>query len=1170
MAINKVKYGETTLIDLTGTTATSNTILQGYGAYGKDGVWIDGIAKQNTGMESVTQDQEGFVILDDDEGNQIAVNPLSVTENGTYRAATGNAYNPVTVNVPSPDFIVTLTKNSNDEWEPDCTFEEAKAAYVAGKNIMSYAGIEYITNIAYNEEYDAFMYIVNIVGSNVDSYQYKWSAEGVEPSFYTKYYQTAGSTATPSDVLSGKSFYNSTGRQTGTIATKSSSDLTVSGATVTAPAGYYSSAASKSVASMTLPTSASTTGSGTNKATIGRSTSTQYINIPTGYNSSARRYTISATPNGSATTPSTTITANPTISVNSSGLITATTSASQNITPTVSAGYVSSGTAGTVSVSGSKTQQLTTKGATTYTPSTTAQTIASGTYLTGTQTISGDSNLVAENIKKDVTIFGITGTAETEPDLVAKTVTPTKDTQIVTPNESTETLISGGETFKNISFQSGSYSFYNIATGIQRRTSSKQYRYIFTINQYSDSSYTTVIDSLDINRTISGASGREIATSKFFSKLATYDTGYSGYNLRAYGDGSYSTTSYFNIPSDSFKIYELSTTTHDGLSQVTVNPIPDNYIIPSGTTTITENNTTVDVTQYASATVNIDTSKKYYATITGSGSQGRCWAGYPDSYKHKYYTNGDSFVVEEGNTITLHCAGSRGGGRIYVDGALVVDNWSTGNTAEYDYVVPSKMNISIELDYSSNGTITLTASQSAISITENGTFDVADYDFATVNVESKGEYYEVYKAFANNALSDTTEGVSEWCNSFSTINTRQFEGRDFSGTFTFTNANTVGAGAFGRAFLYNVGTIGSFSLYVPNASTIGSSAFCKNFGITYISGQNVTQIYPYAFSDCRTLKTVDFPNCVSIGSSAFDTEFILPSVNFPSCTNIGTGAFNMCSKLSIASFPACTSIGNSAFWGCSQLSSVNIPNCVSIGSYAFLSCSALTSINLSNCTTVGNGAFTNCYKLSIVSFPICTSIGSGLFSNCSSLATVNFPNCTSIGSYAFYSCSQLESISFPNCTYVGGNAFQGCYKLSSVNISNCTNINNNAFSNCSMLTSINLPSCTIVGSSAFRSCWSLTTVILPACTNIGNAAFSGCYNLLSLYLLGSSYCSLQGTNAFYSTPISNYTTSTGGVYGSIFVPVSLYNAYITQWPWNTYSSRFVSLTEAEVSAILNS
>lgn len=62
---------------------------------------------------------------------------------------------------------------------------------------------------------------------------------------------------------------------------------------------------------------------------------------------------------GSATTPATTITANPTISVSASGLITASVSGSQSVTPSVSAGYVSSGTAGTVTVSGSNTSQLT-------------------------------------------------------------------------------------------------------------------------------------------------------------------------------------------------------------------------------------------------------------------------------------------------------------------------------------------------------------------------------------------------------------------------------------------------------------------------------------------------------------------------------------------------------------------------------------------------------------------------------------------------------------------------------------------------------------------------------------------------------------------------------------------------------------------------------------------
>ena len=92
---------------------------------------------------------------------------------------------------------------------------------------------------------------------------------------------------------------------------------------------------------------------------------------------------------GSATTPTTTITANPTISVNSStGEITATASASESVTPTVSPGVVSSGTAGTITVSGSSTSQLTTQAAATITPTTSSQTaVAAGVYTTGAVTV---------------------------------------------------------------------------------------------------------------------------------------------------------------------------------------------------------------------------------------------------------------------------------------------------------------------------------------------------------------------------------------------------------------------------------------------------------------------------------------------------------------------------------------------------------------------------------------------------------------------------------------------------------------------------------------------------------------------------------------------------------------------------------------------------------------
>jgi hypothetical protein len=55
---------------------------------------------------------------------------------------------------------------------------------------------------------------------------------------------------------------------------------------------------------------------------------------------------------------------------------------------------------------------ITTKQAATYTPTTTDQTFAEDEYLYGNVVLKGDPNLLAENIKAGVTIFGVTGTAE--------------------------------------------------------------------------------------------------------------------------------------------------------------------------------------------------------------------------------------------------------------------------------------------------------------------------------------------------------------------------------------------------------------------------------------------------------------------------------------------------------------------------------------------------------------------------------------------------------------------------------------------------------------------------------------------------------------------------------------------------------------------------------------
>lgn len=178
-----------------------------------------------------------------------------------------------------------------------------------------------------------------------------------------KFYDTSDATLNSGNkMLSGNTAYANGTKYTGTIETKDSTDLTANGAMVTVPSGYYAENANKTIVS------------------------------------------------GSATTPNTTINVTPNIAVDSStGLISVSVSDSRNVTPDVSAGYISSGTAGTIAVSGSDTEQLTTKSSQTITPSTSDTIISAGQFLIGAQTIKGDVNLISSNIKSGVSIFGVSG-----------------------------------------------------------------------------------------------------------------------------------------------------------------------------------------------------------------------------------------------------------------------------------------------------------------------------------------------------------------------------------------------------------------------------------------------------------------------------------------------------------------------------------------------------------------------------------------------------------------------------------------------------------------------------------------------------------------------------------------------------------------------------------------
>lgn len=160
--------------------------------------------------------------------------------------------------------------------------------------------------------------------------------------------------------------------------------------------------------------------------TVTPSTSQQTITADDKY-AGLGAVTVNAMPTATQATPS--------ITINNSGLITAsvaqsagyvtagtktstkqlTTQAAKTITPStssqtaVASGVYTTGAVTVGAIPSTYVKPTTTKSATTYTPSTSDQTIAAGTYCSGAQTIKGDANLVASNIKSGVSIFGVNG-----------------------------------------------------------------------------------------------------------------------------------------------------------------------------------------------------------------------------------------------------------------------------------------------------------------------------------------------------------------------------------------------------------------------------------------------------------------------------------------------------------------------------------------------------------------------------------------------------------------------------------------------------------------------------------------------------------------------------------------------------------------------------------------
>lgn len=206
------------------------------------------------------------------------------------------------------------------------------------------------------------------------------------------------------------------------ITRRTSTNLSVNGATVTVPAGYYETQATKTVSSGAAGTPTASKGTVSNNTITITPSVTNTTGYITGSTKTGTGVTVSASELVSGSKSITSngtdidVTNYATVNVN---VPTGSTINNQNktVTPTetqqsisADSGYTGLGTVTINAISSTYVGSgVTKKAAATITPTTTNQSIAANTYLTGKQTISGDANLVAGNIKSGVSIFGVSG-----------------------------------------------------------------------------------------------------------------------------------------------------------------------------------------------------------------------------------------------------------------------------------------------------------------------------------------------------------------------------------------------------------------------------------------------------------------------------------------------------------------------------------------------------------------------------------------------------------------------------------------------------------------------------------------------------------------------------------------------------------------------------------------
>ena len=267
----------------------------------------------------------------------------------------------------------------------------------------------------------------------------------------------------------------------------------------------------------------------------------------------------------------------------------------------------------------------------------------------------------------------------------------------------------------------------------------------------------------------------------------------------------------------------------------------------------------------------------------------------------------------------------------------------------------------------------------------------------------------------------------------------------------------------GGEFIKNQSSSSFTKVSVPKITSVGGNFLANNTLLETVDCPALTTIGTSCLdSNCKNLKSINFPELVQVGNAFFNhqTSSDFTKISIPKLQSVPWLLY-LDTALQTADFPELLTVANTFCVGCNSLTEISAPKLQTVGE-AFTNCPKLTNISLPELTTAKGNFLINDNLLETVDCPKLSSIsGNCLNSNNAKLKSINFPELQSVGKALLSTASILQKISLPKLKTIGNNALYDMANLTYADFGALITVNGSFAYKCPNLKTIIIRSTTV-------------------------------------------------------------------------------------------------------------